>query len=155
MSESRVQHNVWAIAVAAVASFVLAAGWYTMFLQPWLKGISRTMADLATTGVPEWVPYAVALVLAALMATGIDCVIQLTGPQRAGRGIKVAFLLWLGFVFTTLAIEYTYEVRPVLFAINAGYWLVSMAVMGAILGGWKKRAAKPTPISDRGQKVAQ
>lgn len=155
MSDSRVQRNIWAIAVAALASFVLAAGWYTVFLQPWLNGISRTLAALKATGVPEWVPYAVALVLAALMATGIDCVVQLTGPQSAGRGIKVGFLLWLGFVFTTLAIEYTYEVRPMLFAINAGYWLLSMLVMGAIVGGWKKRAAKPALVSDRGKTVAR
>ena len=139
MSESRVRQNYWANLVAALASFIFAAVWYSAFLQAWLHGISRTMDELRATGVPEFVPYVVALVMAYVMATAISCVTQLSGSQTAVRGIRAGFLIWLGFVFTTFAIEYTYEIRPVLFAINVGYWLLSMIVMGAIVGGWKKK----------------
>jgi hypothetical protein len=157
MSESRVRQNYWAILVATLASFVIAATWYTVFLQPWLRGISRTMAALKATGVPEWAPYLVALVMAGMMAAAISCVTQLTGPQTAARGIRVGFLLWLGFVFTSLATEYAYEVRPRLFAINAGYWLLSMMVMGFIVGGWKKKGAGAVRESsaDRARAVAR
>ena len=141
MSESRVRQNYWANLVAALASFIFAAVWYSAFLQAWLHGISRTMDELRATGVPEFVPYVVALVMAYVMATAISCVTQLSGSQTAVRGIRAGFLIWLGFVFTTFAIEYTYEIRPVLFAINVGYWLLSMIVMGAIVGGWKKKTA--------------
>src|SRR6185312_15876147 len=98
MSESRVRQNYWAILAATLASFFLAAAWYSFFLQPWLRGISRTMESLKATGFPEWLSYVVALVMTAVMVTAISCVTQLTGPQTAGRGIKVAFLLWLGFI---------------------------------------------------------
>lgn len=38
------------------------------------------------------------------------------------------------------ATEYVFEVRPLsLFAVNAGFWLGGMTVMGAIVGGWKKK----------------
>jgi hypothetical protein len=88
----------------------------------------------------EVLQYGTALVSAAVIATAISCVTQLTGPQTALRGIRVAAMLWLGFVVTTWATEYIFEVRPLsLFAINAGFWLLGMILMGAIVGGWKKK----------------
>jgi len=157
MNESRVRQNYWAILVATLASFVIAATRYSIFLQPWLRGISRTLADLKATGLPEWAPYIVALVMAGVMATAISCVTQLTGPQTGARGIRVGFLLWLGFVCTSLATEYAYEVRPLLFAINAGYWLLAMMVMGFIVGAWKKKSATAAPAStsDRARAIAR
>jgi hypothetical protein len=53
--------------------------------------------------------------------------------------MRAGFLLWQGFVGTVLATEYMYEARPRMFLLNAGYWLISMVMMGAIVGGWKKR----------------
>lgn len=143
MSDSRVRQNYWAILVAAIASFVLEAVWYSVFLKQWLQGISRTMESLQATGMNQYVQYAVALVMAALVATGLSCVTQLSGPQTAGRGVKVGMLVWLAFILTTLATEYVFEVRMQLFAINAGFWLLDCMVIGAIVGGWKKRAPKP------------
>jgi Protein of unknown function (DUF1761) len=84
--------------------------------------------------------YGTAFVCAALVATAISCVVQATGFQTALRGIKVAILLWIGFVFTTWATEYVFEVRPLsLFAIDAGFWLIGMTVQGAIVGAWKRK----------------
>jgi hypothetical protein len=52
-------------------------------------------------------------------------------------GARVSFFLWLGFVATPLLSTTVYEGRPItLFAINAGYWLVAMLIMGALIGGW-------------------
>jgi hypothetical protein len=74
------------------------------------------------------------------MASAISCVTQLTGPQTAWRGIKIAALLWLGFELTSFSTEYVFEVRPwSLLGINAGYWLFGMMLMGAIVGAWKKK----------------
>ena len=138
--QSKVRQNYWAILVAAIASFVFEACWYSVFLQAWLDGTGRTMTWLASTGMSEVLQYGTALVSAAVIATAISCVTQLTGPQPALRGIRVAVMLWLGFVVTTYATEYIFEVRPLsLFAINTGFWLLGMILMGAIVGGWKKK----------------
>jgi hypothetical protein len=138
--QSKVRQNYWAILVAAIASFVFEACWYSVFLQAWLDGTGRTMTWLASTGMSEVLQYGTALVSAAVIATAISCVTQLTGPQTALRGIRVAAMLWLGFVVTTWATEYIFEVRPLsLFAINAGFWLLGMILMGAIVGGWKTK----------------
>ncbi|MGD0730193.1 MAG: DUF1761 domain-containing protein [Terracidiphilus sp.] len=139
-SPSQVKQNYLAILVAAIACFLFEAGWYSLFLQPWLDGIGRTREWLMASGVNPALQYATALVSAAVMATAISCVTQLTGPQTAWRGMKVAALLWFGFVLTAYCTEYIFEVRTwSLLGVNAGFWLFGMIVMGAIVGGWKKK----------------
>ncbi len=143
MEAKRVRQNYLAIVVAAVACFAFEAAWYSYFLQAWLDGIGRSRAWLMSQGVNPALQYGTALVSAALIATAISCVTQLTGAQTALRGMRVAALLWLGFVLTTWATEYVFEVRTyALFAINTGFWLIGMVVMGAIVGAWKKQGPR-------------
>jgi hypothetical protein len=140
IATQRVRQNYLAIVVAAIACFLLEAGWYSFFMKTWLSGIGRTMEWLVATGVNPALQYGTALVSAAVMASAISCVTQLTGPQTAWRGIKIAALLWLGFELTSFSTEYVFEVRPwSLLGINAGYWLLGMMLMGAIVGAWKKK----------------
>jgi hypothetical protein len=138
--QSRVRQNYLAIVVAAIACFLLEAGWYSFFIVSWMDGTGRTLAWLMSTGVSPSLQYGTALIAEAVMAAGISCVVQLTGAQTALRGIKVGALLWFGIVLPVWATEYVFEVRPwSLFGINAGFWLLGMVLMGAIVGGWKKK----------------
>jgi hypothetical protein len=142
MTEIRVRQNYWAILVAAIGSFLLEAVWYSVFKQQWIEGIGRTREwQMAVQVSPklEFAQFATALFAAAIVASGISRLIQLTGAQTARRGINVAVFLWLCFVLTTFATEYIFEVKMQLFAINAGFWFLGMALMGAIVGGWKKK----------------
>jgi hypothetical protein len=136
-----VRHNTLAIAVATLIYFFLGGAWFTIFMKPWLAGTGRTMAELKASGAPPWLPYVVAFVMTAILAHVLSWIIQATGPQTATRGATIAAALWFGFVFTTWATEYAFEARglPIL-AINTGYSLVGMLLMGLVLGGWK---AKP------------
>ncbi len=153
MSEdSRVRQNWWANIVAAVACFVFEAIWYIVFLDRWLVGIGRSRAWLLNTvdRVPEWQQYLTAFAAAVVMAAAISCVVQLTGPQTAYRGMRVATALWMGFNITVWATEYIFEVRPwSLFLINAGFWLVGMNLMGLIVGAWKKKGVGVTSAEGR------
>jgi len=136
----RVRQNYLAITLAAVACFLFEAAWYSFFLKAWLEGIGRTSDWLMASGVNPALQYATALLASAVIAAAISCVTQLTGPQTALRGIRVSALLWLGFVVTTWGTEYAFEVRTYkIFAINIGFWLVGMVLMGGIVGAWKKK----------------
>jgi len=137
---ARVRQNYLANLVAAVACFLFEAVWYTVFLKTWVNGIGRNMdwMEQSRSNVP--LQFATALVMAAVMATAISCVTQLTGKQTALRGMKVAAMSWAGFVLTTWSTEYIFEERPIsLYFVNAGYWLLGMMLMGAIVGAWKKK----------------
>ena len=132
--------NFVAILVAAIVCFLLEAGWYSFFLDPWLNGIGRTRQWMLETGMNPALQYGTALVAAGVIAAAISCITQLTGPQTVLRGIRVGALLWVGLVATTWGTEYVFEVRSAsLFAINGGLWLLVMVVVGAIVGGWKRK----------------
>jgi hypothetical protein len=136
-----VRHNPAAIVVATLIYFLLGGAWFTMFMNPWLAGIGRTMAELKASGAPPWLGYVVALVTTAILAIVLSWVIQATGPQTAARGATIATAVWFGFVFTTWATEYAFEARGIpILAINTGYPLVGMLLMGLVLGGWKAKA---------------
>ena len=139
--DAKVKQNYLAIVVAAIACFLFEAGWYSYFLQTWLNGIGRSREWLmSAAGYNPALQYGTALLSAAVIASAISCLTQLTGPQTALRGIKVGAFLWFGFVLTILSTEYVFEVRPwSLLGINAGFWLVGMILMGAIVGAWKKK----------------
>lgn len=142
MQGTGVRQNYLANVVAGVACFLLEAGWYSYFMNTWLNGIGRTKEWLVSSGMNPAIQYATAVVMAVLMATAISYFTQLTGPQTVWRGIKTGALLWAGVMCTALSTEYIFEVRPLsLWAVNAGYWLLGMMLMGAIVGGWRKKVS--------------
>ncbi len=139
MISPRVRHNYLAIAVAAVASILFLAIYYTIFMDVWLNGIGRDRVWLAGNGASQLVQSATAMLAMGLLATLISSLTQLTGAQTAMRGMKVAAGLWLGCVLPIRATESVFEVRSYsLFALNIIFWLVAMLLMGAIVGAWKK-----------------
>jgi hypothetical protein len=152
----KVKQNYLAILIAAIASFLIEAAWYSFFLQDWLQGIGRTREWLMASGVNPALQYATALVSAAVIAAVISRVTQMTGPQTIWRGMNIAALMWIGFVLPTWTTEYVFEVRTYkLYAINTGFWLIGMIVMGAIVGGWKaKRPAHESEVRDQKESVS-
>lgn len=135
-----VRQNWMAILVAGIVNFIFEAVWYSLFLNAWESGIGRTHDWLRDHSPNPGLQYATAIVSAAVMAAAISWVVQKTGPQTAWRGIQIGAILWFGLLLTALATEYVFEVRPwSLLGINAGFWLVGMMLMGAIVGGWKKK----------------
>jgi hypothetical protein len=64
-------------------------------------------------------------------------VVRYAGADSVVHGATVGFLCWLGFVAATTLAAVFYEGRPLkLFLINNGFLLLSLMVMGAIIGAW-------------------
>jgi hypothetical protein len=135
--------NYVAVIVAAVVHFLLGAVWFWTLMNPWLAGIGKTHADLAREGSPV-LAYVVAFASNLALARLLSWLILTTDHQSVVGGMMVGALLWFGFVATTTATEYVFEARSLeSFAINAGYPLVGMLIMGGLLGAWKKRRVVP------------
>lgn len=131
-----IRHNPLAIAVATIVYFLLGAVWFTVFQAAWLAGIGRTMEELTATARSPFLAYAIALVATFILAAFLSWLIQATGPQTLVRGVSLAVLTWLCVVFTTWSTEYAFEARSLhILAINTGYCLTGMVLMGA----WKKK----------------
>jgi len=135
-----VRHYPLAIIVATLCYFGLGAVWFTFFRNAWLEGIGRTMEQLQMSGVSPALAYGIALTMTLALALFLSWLIQTTGPLTLARGVQVAVILWFCTVFATFATEYAFEGRGVkILAINTGYCLVGMVLMGAVLGGWTRK----------------
>ncbi|RZU41609.1 DUF1761 domain-containing protein [Edaphobacter modestus] len=135
-----VRHYPLAILVATLCYFGLGAVWFTLFRDPWLEGIGKTMEQLQMSGVSPMLAYGIALMMTLALALFLSWLIQATGPLTVARGVQVAIVLWFCVVFATWATEYAFEGRGVkILAITSGYCLVGMVLMGAVLGGWTKK----------------
>ena len=124
--------NWIAVVVARVMRFAIGAGWYApgVFGRRWQeggglqRGPSEMPSALAVQGIGS-------LVMAWVLAQ----VIGHYGATGAVDGALVGFLMWLGFVVTIMLPGVMFEKRPMsFFAIYSGYQLVTLVVMGAILG---------------------
>jgi len=140
MNVNRIRQNYLAIVVAAAACFLFQAVWYGAFLDVWLKGIGRDRNWLEHSGVNPFLQWAVALLIEMLAAGVISAFTQLTGAQTAVRGIRVALALWAGVVMPVTALGDVFAARSYAsFAVDAGFWLMGMFIMGTIVGAWKKK----------------
>jgi hypothetical protein len=62
--------------------------------------------------------------------------------DSAVKGAQTGILMGIGFVATTALSTYMFEGRSFhLYLINEGYPVVGLALMGAVIGAWKKKAA--------------
>jgi hypothetical protein len=138
MNNARI--NPIAVGLGGVLFWLIQAGWYTLFSRPWLEGVGKTMTDLQQ-GSPA-LPYVIALACDVIVAFVLAWVVASTGEQTAARGVTCGILLSLGLIATTLATNYTFEKRSLqFFLINAGCPLVALIVVGALVGGWKRKPA--------------
>jgi hypothetical protein len=139
---SKFRLNWVAILVAAIVAFLFEALWFSVFMNQWLAGIGRTKEWLMDTGLNPAIQYGTAILCSIIAAAVLSICIQASGEQTARRGILCAAVLWFGFIATSWAKAYIFEVRTFqIYAICAGYYLIELMLMGAIVGAWKK---KPT-----------
>jgi hypothetical protein len=136
-----VRHYPLAILVATLCYFGLGAVWFTFFRSAWLESVGRTMEELQASGISPALAYIVALLLTLVLALFLSWLIQKTGPLTVGHGVQVAIVLWFCTIFATFATEYAFEARSIkAVAVVTGYPLVGMVLMGAVLGGWSRKA---------------
>jgi hypothetical protein len=129
--------NLWAIVVAVASAFVIGGIWHSpgLFMKPWME-----MARVSKSDFDAGLPKALVgdLFASFAMAFVLVHVIRYAGAIDLAQGLLVSFGSWLGFVAPVLVSSVTYEHKPLkYFAINAGYRLITMMVMGSILTVWK------------------
>jgi surface polysaccharide O-acyltransferase-like enzyme len=131
--------NYLAVIVAAIAYWLLGAIWYgVVFGEAWMA-LEHITAEQARSMNPV-LPYVITLALNVLIAYALAQICIWRNANTLGRGASVGVLLWIGFVGPVTFTTYMYEMRPKeLYAINQFFPLAGFVLMGAILGGWKKK----------------
>ena len=128
--------NHMAILVAALIQFFLGALWYSLFFaKPWMALTGHNPGERPKGAiVAMFSSFIGGLILSLVLAH----VVAWSGVGTVGWGAVIGFICWLGFIAAPLLSETLYEKRPYrLFAINSGYWLVSLLISGALLAVWQ------------------
>ncbi len=128
--------NIIAIIIAAIVSMAIGAGWYSTLANPWIAANGFTdeqKAEVDSGGNP--IIYVIAALCHLVMAYILSGIIYHAGGFTIFNGILSAFLIWAGFVLTTMIVNHRFQMKPwSLTAIDAGHYLLVMLAQGAILG---------------------
>jgi hypothetical protein len=136
-----VRHHWPAVAVATLVYFMLGGIWFTVLKTPWITGLGRTLDEMTKAAYSPAITFGSAVLTTFVLAVFLSWLIGATGSGTVVGGLKVAAWTWFGVVFTTWSTEYAFEAKGLeILAINTGYCLTGMLLMGAILGGWRKKA---------------
>ena len=135
--------NYLAVLVAALAGWVIGAGWYMSLAKQWVAAHGKTMEEFkaqtdAAKGTSQaWMPYLLAFIAEVIMAWVLAGLLAHLGAGQTTvwNGIVSAAFVWVGFVVTTVAVNNMFSMRkPMLSVIDSGHWLAVLVVMGIVLG---------------------
>jgi len=127
--------NYLAVLVAAEAGFAFGAAYYMTLSNVWLAAIGMTKAELAGKRSPT--PFIVSIVALLIMAWVLAGTMGHLGQGQVTpkNGVISGLFVWLGFVITTLSVNYAYGQRkPMLTALDGLHWLGVLVIQGAIIG---------------------
>jgi hypothetical protein len=127
--------NWVAIIVATIIPMVLGALWYSplLFADRWMRAVGRTREELGDASLG----YLLSAIGAFLSAYVLARVVKWAEVDDLWNGALVGVFVWAGFVATVLGVTTFFAGRSrTLWLINSGYQLVSLVLMGALLGAW-------------------
>lgn len=132
---SQLVHHL-AILTAAVVQWFLGWLWYGVLFKMAWKGLvgRRDGEPFANPNFVMAITFVANLVLAFVLAH----LIVLAGAKTLLYGVQIGLIAGLGFVIPPMFAQHVSENRPFkLFGINSVYWLLAMAIGGAILAVWR------------------
>ncbi len=120
------------VLIAAVVMWLLGALWYgLLFRKSWRKLVGYAEDEKPKNMVFGMVTQFIACLILAFVMLHIA---EWAGARLFTGGATLGVICWLGFMAPPLFAQHIFEGRRVnLFAINAGYWLLAMAIAGGIL----------------------
>ena len=126
--------NWLSVLLAAVSSFLIGGIWYgPLFGKSWMSEFGFTEASLKKRSIPK--VFGLSFLLAFFAAFNLELFIGVQADVVFGT--MAGFFAGIGWVGTMLGILYLFEMRSLkAYLINAGYCIISLTLMGSILGAW-------------------
>ena len=127
--------NYIELLASGVAAMVIGYAWYgPVFGKSWMKesGVTAAKIEAGKKDMPK--TYGLMFLSSLLQAFVLSVIIGLSGVADIMSAATVALWVWLGFVATVKFSDVLFEGKSqTLFGINAGYTLVTLVVMSAII----------------------
>ncbi len=129
--------NLVAVLVGAIINMIVGSLWYSpiLFAKEWMKLTGKKMSDINKKDANKM--YGITFITSLILSYTMAHFLFFTNAHSAMEGVKTGLWLSLGIVGTTQLPGSLFEGRPFkLFAINAGCYLVSFVIMGAVLASF-------------------
>lgn len=131
--------NYLAVLVSALASFVIGSLWYSplLFGKSWQNALGFTDDDLKEANM--FLIFGASFILMFIMALGLALFSQGHNNSESTwlGGLSHGLFVAIFFVSTSYGVNMLYQRKPFkLWAIDAGYQIVLLGVMGTIIGAW-------------------
>jgi biotin transporter BioY len=129
--------NWLAVIVGAVVYFLFGWIWFgLLFGKQWMA------LEVNIPMTPSSTPYIVSAVVALILSFGVAVALSHDDNRTAAHGAQFGVFFGLFFLASTMLQGMMYEGRPLaLWAINAGYQVIGLVILGLIHGAWKKAPA--------------
>ena len=130
--------NWIAVVVAALSTFLIGGVWYSpaVFGKAWMK--ENGLTEEGMKGSNMFKIFGTAFILGLIASVNLAMFLGPDPAMNATMGAFYGFLAGFGWVATFVGTHYLFERKSFkLFLINAGYSVVSLTIMGVILGAWK------------------
>lgn len=132
------QINLWAVLVAGVASVVIGGLWYSpiLFGRAWMATIGKTKEQVEEEFTPLQI--LAAFVVNLIVASVLSIVVDWANAGTLAGGAMIGCGLALGVVTALTGVDYFFEHRPAkLFLITTAHTIVSLTIIGSIVGAWQ------------------
>ena len=135
-----IQHslNHLAILVSAIILWILGAIWYSpaLFAKPWMQILGLKKEENKKSFL--YLGMIASFVGDVLLSFVLAHIIVWSHATGFWWGALVGILVWFGFFASPSLPQSLYEGRPFkLFAINSGYWLLGLFIVGGLLASWR------------------
>jgi hypothetical protein len=126
--------NFLAIAVAAVAAFIVSGIWYGVFGSQ-LAELHPAYADSGSPSAKDVIVELARNLVVGIVTAGL---IEQIGIDDWAQAALLGFALWIGIAVVLLIGSVYHEKVPVkLASIHAGDWLLKLVVIAIIVGVWR------------------
>jgi len=129
-----------AVLVAAVLAFILGALWYSpaLFASAWMRAHGYGDEQIARMRARAAKSYAGSFVCFVVMAFAMSALVARVQPVGVLGGLKLGALVGVGFAAMVSLIANLYSDKPrAAWAIDAGYQVAYLVVMGVVLSVWR------------------
>ena len=131
---TRINHV--AVVVAAVVFFIWSALWYTVLANQSMALMGTTAASAKTPATFYVLSFLIALVLSYVTAVALKDSTQ----RSAQHGAIFGIFMGVGIYMMLLLNQSLFEMRPLgLWVLDGLYGVTGLAIIGAIVGGWRAR----------------
>lgn len=127
-----------AVLYAFIAGLITGWAWYAIAGQVWKASVA------SATGINSPRRYIFSAIAQIIMTIMLAITIRRLGETTIGGALETAFVIWLGFVMTTILVNYSnLGAKLTLTLIDGVHWLLVLLVMATVIGAVSDAPAPP------------